>query len=235
MTQESEEKPQKIRHPSFLATLFLGALVFLATQNAIAGAVLPSLQSGYRLFRTGLWILRNDEEPIRGKVCFVFYLSAAFWMGSAAAFLSMLLFGAISEFTGNNPDMDRFAAIMITLTCCVAISSLFGIASILAALKNRIRVWVHPGLQDISDGSPNLVACYETDDDEFNYAIFVVATSLAFPLFAIGCATLVKNPTEAKALAVLLGGSLVTVISYAWLSSRVIANYPAECWENRNS
>lgn len=217
---------------SFFASIFLGILVFLTTQNAIAGAVLPSLQGGQRLFRTGLWILRNDEEPVRAKVCFAFYLSAAFWMGSAVAFSTFILFTAIHAFTGNNPNMDQLAATMITLASCVAISSLFGLAAIIMAIRNRVRVWVHPGFQDTSDAL-HLATYDESDFDKFNYAIFVVTTSLAFPPLAIGCAALAMIHSGLLAFIVLLGGPLVTLIAYIWLSSRIIATCPGDCWGKR--
>jgi hypothetical protein len=225
----SDETSEK-RIAWFTSILAVGLVIAFATQNAIAGAVLPSLYSGSRLFRTGAWILRTDDDKVRGRICFTFYLSSACWMGSVAAFATVLSFIAISSITGDDPDMDEFAATMITLIVCVLISSVLGVAATIAAVSNQIRVWVHPRLHGWLDQQASEDAYPKRPYETFNYAVFVLATSLAFPILAIGCLTLLRSASGIRGLIFLVGGPIGIVTAYMWLSERIIASCPAEYW-----
>ena len=64
----------------------------------------------------------------------------------------------------------------------------------------------------------------------FNHAIFVVATSWAFPILVFCCFLLVDFRSNAFTSAVILTGTLLGILGYMFLSSRMIAAEAASCW-----
>lgn len=76
----------------------------------------------------------------------------------------------------------------------------------------------------------------------FNHAIFVVGTALIFPTAALGCLLLAVLPIEVECentvststmiliFMLVFGFPLAAIPCYAWISSRIIARHPVECW-----
>ncbi len=226
----------------FGVTLPAATLLYLATKEPILAAILPCLHGGWKTFRTGLWLLRSDPCRSRARTCFAFYTAAACWKAAAAALASVGLSVFVAIRFGVQPNISEFAALMLVLTGGVVLNTLLGLGSIYAALRCKIRVWVHPRLRTAVHGDLRLVAQIGPFRRDFNHAIFVVATALVFPLVgagALGLAALTvgKNPGEVGtvgaaivALVLLFGGPLAMIPCYAWLSSRIIARSPQECW-----
>ena len=65
----------------------------------------------------------------------------------------------------------------------------------------------------------------------FNHAVFVLATSLAFPVLVLNCLMLVDFKSGLFTLAVLTTGPLLVFAAYVWTATRIIANNPGECWK----
>jgi hypothetical protein len=228
-----EQSPlhSKKRRPlvRFVTILIGGAAVYLATNSAVAGAVLPSAYGGWRSVTTGLWIYKTDPHRSRAKICSAFFLATALWQAAAAACGSVVVFIVLASLTGKNPDMDSFAATMVTLTTGVVLSTLVGLLASVAASVQGIRVWIHPMLRQIVRDDLQGVTEWPPQA-RFNYAIFVLATSVAFPVLAVCCLMLVDPVSEALALVLFLGGVCLAVVAYIRLSSRIIATHPIECW-----
>jgi hypothetical protein len=214
----------------FLLLLAVGIVIFLATNEPVAGAVLPSIYAGWRSFRTGLWILRSDQSLSRARVCCAFCIATAFWQSAATAFVSVIVFAIAANLTGNAPDMQRFAATMITLTGGVGLTTVVGLGASTAAKMAGIRVWVHPRLREmVNDQLEKAVDL--PPHRYFNHAVFVIATSFAFPILSLCCALLVDFRSGIFTAAVMIVGPLLAFVSYSWLASRIVATHPAECWK----
>jgi hypothetical protein len=214
----------------FLLLLAVGIVIFLATNEPIAGAVLPSIYAGWRSFRTALWILRSDQSLSRARVCCAFCIATAFWQGAAAALVSVIVFVIVANFTGKAPNMQRFAATMITLASGVALTTLVGLTAAITAKMAGIRVWVHPRLREMVNNQLETVVDLPPHR-YFNHAVFVIATSLAFPVLSLCCALLIDFRSGLFTAAVLIAGSFLAIASYSWLASRIVAMHPAECWD----
>jgi hypothetical protein len=213
----------------FTTLLISGSILYFATDNAIAGAVLPSVHAAWKSFRTGLWVLNVDPDRTRARICSAFYAATALWQAAAAAFGSVLVFILIASLTGKEPDMNDFIATMVVLTSGVVLTTVLGLIAIFAAAVNAKRVWIHPKLrQKTRNDLLNIAAL--PGQIEFNYAIFVLATSLAFPVLAFSCLLLIDPASDVLAPVLLLFGVCISVVVYCWLSSRIIAQHPAECW-----
>lgn len=214
----------------FLSLLAIGISIFLATDNFVAGAVLPATRAAWRSLRTAVWILRSDHSRLRARICSAFCLATAAWQAATGAFVSVIVFVIVMNMTGRQPNMDRFAATMIQLSGGVALTTAVGLMASIAAVNLKVRVWVHPKLREMVDG--DLSAAMDLPVGRFfNYAIFVVATSVAFPCAVVPC-TLLINPKWGLFGLVFPGaGAIAGFMAYVWLSSRIIASSPAECWK----
>src|SRR3989304_2919105 len=81
----------------FLSLVVAGIVVFVATNNAIAGAVLPSIHAGWRSFRTGAWIIQSDHDRLRACICSAFCIATSFWQAAAAALASVVVFVIVAH------------------------------------------------------------------------------------------------------------------------------------------
>jgi hypothetical protein len=236
----------------FGSTLVAATVLYFATKEPMLAVLLPCLHGGWNTFRTGFWLLRTDPCRSRARTCFAFYIAAACWKAAAAALLAVLAFAAAEAITGVPPNMDEFAATMLVVAGGVTLNTLVGLAATCAAVVCKVRVWVHPHLRRKIGGDLRLVAGLKSYQRGFNYAIFVVGTALVFPvvsvaMLGIAALTIGKNPREVATFptmifefAAILGGPIAMIPCYAWLSSRIIARSPQECWtagtlDERNS
>lgn len=226
----------------FGLTLLVATLVYLVTTAPIAAAILPCLHGGWNPFRTGLWLLRSDPDRPRARTCFAFYLAAACWNAAAAALSAVVVFILAANTIGVQPAMSEFVAIMLVLAGGVVLNTLLGWGAICAAIVRKVRVWVHPSLLATTGGDLRSIAELSPPRSGFNQAIFVVATALAFPAVgagAIGLAWMTVGQNRANVetgsatiltFALVFGVPLAMIPCYAWLSSRIIARSPRECW-----
>lgn len=238
----TSDKKQSKHSLAFIWTLAVATLFYLVTNEPIAAIVLPCLHGGWNTMRTGVWLLTSDPCRCRARVCFAFYVATACWKAAAAALLSVLLFGVAEAMTGVKPNMDELAATMFVVAGGVAFNTLVGLCATFAAVFYGIRVWVHPRLRTVLHNDLSVVTRLHPVRSGFNHAIFVVATALVFPLLCTGTlclivATVGKNRNEVSTLpailftlAVMFGGPIAMIPCYAWLSSRIIATTPQQCW-----
>ncbi len=232
----------RFRALPFAVTLLVATILYLVTGMVAIAVILPCLHAGWKTLRTGLWILASDPCRFRARTCFAFYLAAACWKAAAAALISVAVFLAAANNFVWQPDMKAFAATMLVLAAGVGLNTILGIGAICAALAGELRVWIHPRLQSMVHGNFREVHCLNWRRSGVNHAIFVVGTALVFPAVAVGmicCAALTSNmnvgdvettPMLALTFASVFGPPLAAIPCYAWLSSRIIARAPGECW-----
>jgi hypothetical protein len=238
-----ETPPSKLGPLSFIVTLIVATLLFLATNGSAILVVLPCIHAGWSTFCAGLWLLRWDPNRVRARVCFIFYIAAACWKAALAALLTVLVFGlAENNLLGRKPNDDEIASVLIMLFGGATLNTIIGITATIAALRHRVRVWVHPQLGRSMEYQYRLFGVVKLFYRRFNHAIFVVGTALVLPPVIIGCfllavmtvgnnANQVPDATEIiVTLGVLFGGPLAMIPCYARLSSRIIARSPQECW-----
>ena len=217
-----------------------GVLVYLATRDPVAGAVLPAAGAGVGYVGTGLWVWRFDPFRTRARICLVFYLAAGCWRAAAAAVAAVIAFVVMANLFDRRPDLDRFSATMLVLIAGVALSTVLGLVATVAALVTRTRVWINPNLRALlEDGDPEDAGRRVGR----NHAVAVVGTALVVPMIAACGAVLVaktadgRPPAEFEGVAsvvstllLVFGGLLAMIPLYAWVSARVLARTPRECW-----
>ncbi len=221
----------------------IGIAISFAVENALAGALLPTLLAGWPSFSVGRWLLKTDSLRRRARICFLFYLAAGCWKGAAAGLTAAIVFFLIESYTGKAPTVAEIAATFLTMLLAVVLCTLLGLVSLILAVRYRVRVWVHPRIRRTFERIPESVLGIDGTYHGFNQAIFVVATSVVFPMVAFGSGALIllladATPNQVSviptlvALAVVFAGPLAMIPVYGWLSSRIIARHPAECWSS---
>lgn len=239
----------------FVGTLAAATFLYMATHEPLLAVVLPCLHGGWHSFRTGLWLLRSDPCRPRARTCFAFYLASACLNSAAFALSSLGLFGAGEVGMGHPANIKELNATLLVLAGGVLLNSCIGLGAIYAALTRKIRVWVQPRLREMVRGDLTLVSTlrplYEDltpvtsfgpAKHRFNHAVLVVATSLVFPVVGAGILAVIamtvgKDPVQVTTtpimtfeFAALFGAPLAMIPCYAWVSSRIIARSPRECW-----
>ena len=111
-----------------------------------------------------------------------------------------------------------------------ALTSLVGRTASIVALTRGLRVWLNPKLRDLVDDDLPTIESLPVRPF-FNHAVFVLATSLAFPFLVLNCLMLVDFKSGLFTLAVLTTGPLLVFAAYVWTATRIIANNPGECWK----
>lgn len=232
----------KVPSLAFIGTLSIAVVVYLLTNKLVAAVILPCLHGGWHTMETGIWLLKSDPDRCRARVCLAFYFATACWKAAAVALVTVVLLGVAEAMTGVKPNMDEFAATMLVVAGGVAFNTLVGLGATIAAVFHKIRVWVHPSLRSMTHNELSMVTSLRPAQCGFNHAIVVVATALVFPLLCIGTACLLvatvgkaRNEVESVSEGLLVfttmfGGPIAMIPCYAWLSQRIIAQTPQQCW-----
>lgn len=213
----------------FLSFLALGTVAFGVTGSLTCGAVMPSICAGWRSFRTGWWILRSDHRRSRAGICSCFCFATGFWKGAAAALASIGVVMAEHQLTGKEPDQAEVIVTLQRMFAGILLTAVIGLLASVCAAIARVRIWVHPLLRDWAQGDfsviGNLIVTHR-----LNHAMFVLATSLGCPMLVPMYFLLIHPPTPIMLPLVTIGGAILTIVSYGWLASRIIATRPDECW-----
>ena len=223
------------------AAFAAGTLVFVATKNPTAGAVLPALFAGWGSCASGFWVLRTDPQRRRAWSCFAFQIATACWQAAAAALASVIFFVIMAEATGIEPNLRAFSATMLVLVAGVILNTLIGLVAVGTAMRNRVRVWVHPKLQRTLEEESARFPAAGPFVTRFNHAVFVIGTALALPAIAVGVIPLLilaadvapkagGGKAAVAAILTLFAVPAAMIPCYAWLSSRIVARSPRECW-----
>jgi hypothetical protein len=226
----------------FITILIVAVILYLATNVSVFIAVLVFLHAGWKTFRTGLWLLKNDPCRARARICFTFYVAAAFWKAALAAIITLGVLIYASNKFGFQPNMDEAKASGITLFAGIILNNIIGLCATIAALHYKIRVWVHPQLFTMSYDKFTYLKRIAFPLAYINHAVYVVGTAIVFPFVIVGIVCLAiltcgnnihHDPSNLEMifeLSILFGCPVAIIPCYAWISSRIIARNPQECW-----
>ena len=113
--------------------LALGVVAFAMTGQPLIGILLPSIHASWRSLQTAIWLMRFDRPRSRGVICGLFCVATGCWKIAASALLSLACMVVLFYLTAVAPNMDRFAAVMTTLTIGVVMTSALGLMASVAA------------------------------------------------------------------------------------------------------
>jgi hypothetical protein len=214
------------------ATLAIATTVYAVTREPLLALVLPWLRGAWEPFRAAFWLLRADPYRARARVCFAFYIAAGCWRAAFEALLAVLAFIGVANATGVPPSEAEALATLWAFAGGLTLSTLIGFCAICAAVLHKLRIWISPSLRHATNNDLRLAADFGWDPKNgANYAVVVIATTLMVPLTVIGAACLIspRGGELAGAIAV-FGVPAAGIPVYIWISSRIIARSPQECW-----
>lgn len=226
----------------FCLALVLGTVLTLWTRDPVPGVLLAAIQTGWNSVATGAWLMRVDSQRSRARCCFVFHVATASWQISAAALTSILCIAATGEFLGAPPDMAKVTATLLVLFGGIVVSTVLGLIATFDSLRHGVKVWIRPRLrlELLEVETDRLLLPPNGPRQRFNYAVFVAATSLVTPPAVLGTILLILTTATGNqdvplaialaGLGVTFGGPLLMIAVYIWLSHRIIAANPCECW-----
>ena len=211
--------------------LALGVVAFVMTGQPLIGILLPSIRASWRSLQTAIWLVCFDRPRSRGVICGLFCVATGCWKIAASALLSLVCMMVFFYLTAVAPNMDRFAAVMTTLTIGVVMTSALGLMASVAAWAVGLRVWVHPDLPDMLDKARQWSTA-EPGLTKWNHAMLVLVTSLAVPAVG-GCGFVLLQPGSIVRALSIYGITLsVVLVTYWWLAPRILAVDPMACWSD---
>jgi hypothetical protein len=236
------------RHVEFFVNVLIGCLIVAATTNAIAGALLLWVHMAWRPVDNAIYILTNDPWRMRGRVMAAFYVAAGCWLASAGALVELIvIFRSLEVYFGVkvNPDSIKYG--IYSMFGGLAACSVIGFFACLFAAIDPVRVWFQPRFRPSFDSPPQPTEhlAHNRRPVRCNYAVSVIAIALMFPIVvacAIVLAVMTKDVPKDEAtvnnlwwgLLLIFGPPIAAIVLYAWLSSRIVARTPEECWKKRD-
>lgn len=244
MSAADEQPPFLWRALSQWPTVILISLVILiGTTNPILTSLLPYLKAAWPAMRTAFWLRSADPWRARGTVGFLFHLCTGLFRAAAVAVLfivSTMLFAVLLPRQPNvSPSLvaPMIAMGAILLSCFV--STICGWSGIVIAIRHQLRIYVVSDLIRRCRGDFNQARQIEPVHNRVNPAKFIICLAIATPaLFLWFMAMLIANPSgtdeNVGVLSALLLGlpvlCLACLASIVWISGRVAADSPAQCW-----
>ncbi|MEO1996281.1 MAG: hypothetical protein ABGZ17_13515 [Planctomycetaceae bacterium] len=219
------------RRRGFVAWFLIGTALFLLTDSPIAGAMLPAIYAGSRSYNTALWLLHTDSRPVRAQICCAYFVATAFWQGAACALVNVIGFGMLSSALDQPPNAQQIGGVLMTLLGGILLTTVAGLVTSLVALATKVRVWVNPALRALINDNLDAVGNLP-ENPGLNYATFVLVTSVTVPVLAPWgfILTVWQGPFAVLAMGVCV--PLSSILAFTFMSKRIIANHPAECWND---
>lgn len=248
MPDDFHDSSQNEVHPSrkslfvWLAAFGFATSVFLLTNSPLLAASYPYLRAGWPSFSTGCWLRRVDPWSARGRAAFYFYLAMSGFRAASAGLLSVLLIGILEQWLQRPADISAIILALSTIMGGVATSFLFGWLGIITAVKHRVRVFIVSNLKDRCHGDFTQIATMPWRETGLNPVTIVAAIAIVVPMLAVWFIAMLAltvpqpgrpNP-EPWLLSTLVLSLLVIpilcVLILAYVSTRIIARSPLECW-----
>lgn len=217
----------------FFLILAVGIAAFLLTDDPRAGAVLPAVYAGWGAGWTTVWLWRHDGDESRRRACVWFGAAMTCGLGAASAFATVLLCLVTAWMSGGPPDMDRFAATMVTLLVCGLLTAGLGFVGSVMAWRCGRRVWIHPQLPRMLDAELRFLGGWGWNPQTMNFAALVAAVVVSLPTIAICLLPAVNFQAGAWTMVPLSAAPLLAVGGSVFVIVRVAAVDPVECWGGR--
>lgn len=215
-------------------------VILILTLNPLLTGFLPYVRAGWPAARTAIWLKKVDPWKARGTVGFLFHLCMALFRAGAWAFLSVLVTAIVANVTQQQPDLIPFviAISIIAFGCCL--SSIIGLIGIAMALTHGVRIFVMSNLFTVCHGHFNVARTLEPSVTRTNPVNFLIGIVIATPLLGIwftamrytapGVRIGEADPTQTILLCLLPVLALFCIAVLYFLSRKIAAQSPAECW-----
>jgi hypothetical protein len=243
MTDHLDESSRpKSNAAPWLIALGFAIGVFLLTNSPLLAAIYPYLRAGWPAFATGCWLRRVDPWPARGRAAFHFHLAMAGFRAGIAGLLSVVLIALLEQSLQRPADISAVILALSAIMGGVVTSFLFGWLGIITAVRHRVRVFIVSNLKDRCHGDFTQIATLPWRETGLNPVTLVAAVAIVVPMLAVWFIAMLAftvpqpgGPNPEPWLLPMLGLCLLVipilcVLILAYVSARIIARSPHECW-----
>ncbi len=225
----------------WLVVLAISVGIFLLTLSPLLGMVWPYLRAGWAPVRTAWWLLRNDPWPARGKACFCFHLAMAGFRAGVVGVFMVLVMAIIVAPRQNNVVPTQFIIGICVVMAGVGLSFVFGWWGTILAFRHGVRVFVISNLCERCHAAFSQIERVSKLKFMVNPANYIMAVAIVAPALAIWFAAMVAtmpppgDAKESELVSLMLGWALpglgvCSIVLLFYLSRRLIAQTPHECW-----
>ena len=226
----------------WLVVLAVSVGIFLLTLSPLLGMAWPYLRAGWSPVRTAWWLRQNDPWPARGKVGFYFHLAMAGFRAGVVGVFMVLVMAIIVAPRQNNVVPTQFIIGICVVMAGVGLSFVFGWWGTILAYRHGVRVFVISNLRERCHADFSQIERVSKLKFMVNPANYVMAVAIVAPLLALWFAAILAtmprpgelradNTTESLLMMMILPVLAVCCIALLiYLSHRVIAATPHECW-----
>jgi len=228
----------------------LGWLLFELTAQPALGAVAVCAKFGWNDFRSACWLRRRDPNRQRAAACFWLFVASAFAKMAVSAFVLMFAYGLVNAMLeppqpanpGANWDalVPVFIAMSLTLMVGFGLSALATVRALWLALRFHVKLWLNPAVHHArrSDLWPPACPTYHG-----NWARILIPIIFGVTYFLIAMVAVVLFVDHVQqwlgqqlagliVMAVVFLGPISILATRDVLAKRVLARYPAECWDS---
>lgn len=229
---------------NWLIVVAISVGVFALTFSPLLAMTLPYLRAGWPAFQTGCWLRKADPWPARGRVGFYFHLAMAGFRAAVVGVFALVLMVVIEQNLQRQADLNQVMIALCVIMAGAGLSFSFGWWGTAIALRNRIRVFVISDLKHFCHGDFFQIVRLPMHKYLVNPANYVMAVAIAAPSLALWfVAMLLAMPKPGEpdlrglqmsramlllALLPVLGILILALLIF--LSGRMIARTPLECW-----
>ncbi len=226
---------------SWLIVFAISIGVFALTFSPLFAMTLPYLRAGWPAFQTGCWLRKADPWPARGRVGFYFHLAMAGFRAAVAGVFSLVLMVVIEQNLQRQADLNQVMIALCVIMAGTGLSFSFGWWGSAIALRNRVRIFVISDLKHFCHGDFFQIVRLPMHKYLVNPANYVMAVAIAIPMLALWIVALLlampkpdeRDPPEVVAVLLILLLPVLCLFIIAlliFLSGRMIARTPLECW-----
>jgi hypothetical protein len=217
----------------------LFSLIFLLTSNTLLAIAMPFLHAGWPAARTAFWLLRSDPWRARAWAMFFFELGMAGLLASCCGFVMMTTGLMLESLFQQAPNIDEMIPAMLAMLIGLLVSFAMGWIGTFIAWWYGVKVFVSFDLHRRCNGDFSRIT--ELTPQSFggmNSGNFILAIAIGLPSIIVWCALLVWAipaivPAGFEKVAPFIFVSVVVgsiVAKVIYLSNKVIARSPYECW-----
>ena len=169
-----------------------------------------------------------------------FYLGVAGWKAAVSAVATILVLLLAESLAGAVPREAELVLIFSVLFGGLLLATLMGLVGAWAARTQGVRVFVYAKLFDLCDGDFTLIGERLSGRRSLNPAMFVLMLSIFTPIMLLGAMICILDTIAARGnvqnqgilygLGIMAFGPIGGLVVYGFLSRRVLAGTPSDCW-----
>ena len=229
---------------NWLIVFSISVGVFALTFSPLLAMTLPYLRAGWPAFQTGFWLRKADPWPARGRVGFWFHLAMAGFRAAVVGVFTLVATMVIAQQLQRDPDFTQGMIALGVILAGVVLSFSFGWWGTVIAMRHGIRIFVISDLKRLCQGDFFQFVRLPVRSYPVNPATYVMAVAIAAPSLALWFAAMLlamPQPGEPDLqglqmsramllLALLPVLGVLIIVLLIFLSQRMIAQSPLECW-----